>query len=114
MVFYMHEAFSVKKQNGILLFRKIRCISFSCWHIEKDIEKLVDRFIAAEPTDGDMIFYMWGHGYELDFRALKGLRSQYERIFDKIAVHNEIVKCTNAEAFLSQCYGPKSDEMQQR
>ena len=27
MVFYMHEAFSVKKQNGILLFRKIRCIS---------------------------------------------------------------------------------------
>lgn len=74
----------------------------TCWHIDDDIEQLIDQFIAAEPTDGDLLFYMWGHGYEFDFPALKGLRDTYERIFDKIASHDEIIKCTNAEAFLSQ------------
>lgn len=74
----------------------------TCWHVEDDIEKLVDQFIATEPANGDMIFYMWGHGYEFDFQSLKGLRDIYERIFDKIASHDEIIKCTNAEAFLSQ------------
>ncbi len=111
---YARGIFSEKAKRNFAFPENPLHFNPTCWHIEKDIEKLVDRFIAAEPTDGDMIFYMWGHGYELDFRALKGLRSQYERIFDKIAVHNEIVKCTNAEAFLIQCYGPKSDEMQQR
>ena len=66
------------------------------------MEKLLDQFIAAEPTDGDMLFYLWGHGYEFDFPALKGLRNAYERMFDKVASHGEIIKCTNAEAFLSQ------------
>lgn len=74
----------------------------TCWHIDKDIEQLVEQFIAAEPTNGDMLFYMWGHGYEFDFSTLKDLRNTYERIFDKIATHDEIIKCTNAEAFLSQ------------
>lgn len=74
----------------------------TCWHIEDDIEKLVDQFIAAEPGNGDMLFYMWGHGYEFDFESLIGLRNTYERIFDKIASHGEIIKCTNAEAFMSQ------------
>ena len=74
----------------------------TCWHIDDDIERLVDQFITTEPTDGDMLFYMWGHGYEFDFQSLKGLRDTYERIFDKIASHDEIIKCTNAEAFLSQ------------
>lgn len=73
----------------------------TCWHIEEDLEALVDRFIAAEPEDGDLLFFLWGHGYELDFSTLKGLRGSYERIFDKIAAHDEIVKCTNAEAFLA-------------
>ncbi len=73
----------------------------TCWHIEPDIEKLVDQFIAAEPANGDMLFYLWGHGYEFDFSPLKGLRNTYERIFDKIASHDDIIKCTNAEAFIN-------------
>ena len=77
------------------------CLRPTCWHLEKGIEQLLDQFIAAEPTDGDMLFYMWGHGYEFDFDALKGLRETYERMFDKVANHDEIIKCTNAEAFLS-------------
>ena len=74
----------------------------TCWHIESDMEKLLDLFLAAEPENGDMLFYLWGHGYEFDFASLKGLRNTYERMFDKLACHDEIIKCTNAEAFLSQ------------
>lgn len=73
----------------------------TCWHIEPDIEKLLDEFIAAEPGEEDMLFFLWGHGYEFDFASLKGLRNTYERMFDKVACHDEIIKCTNAEAFLS-------------
>ena len=71
----------------------------TCWQIEADFEKLVDQFIEAEPVEGDMLFYVWGHGYEFDFPACKGLRESYERVFAKIAEHDEILKCTNAEAF---------------
>lgn len=111
------EVEQVLKNNGFLYARGVmsekakRNFAFpenplnfkpTCWHIEGDIEKLLDQFIAAEPTDGDMLFYLWGHGYEFDFPALKGLRNAYERMFDKVACHDEIIKCTNAEAFLSQ------------
>lgn len=110
------EVENVLKNNGFLYARGVtsekakRNFAFpenplnfkpTCWHIEPSMEKLVDQFIAAEPTDGDMLFYLWGHGYEFDFVSLKGLRNAYERIFDKIAAHDEIIKCTNAEAFLS-------------
>ena len=111
------EALQLLKNNGFLYARGVmsekakRNFAFpenplnfkpTCWHIEGDIEMLLDQFIAAEPTDGDMLFYLWGHGYEFDFPALKGLRNAYERMFDKVACHDEIIKCTNAEAFLSQ------------
>ncbi len=66
------------------------------------MEKLLDDFIATDPPNGDMLFYVWGHGYEFDIDSLKGLRNTYERVFDKVACHDEIMKCTNAEAFLRQ------------
>ena len=71
----------------------------TCWHIEAKLEALVDQFLAAEASDGDLLFFLWGHGYELDFSSLRKLRTAYERIFDKLAQHDEIIKCTNAEAF---------------
>lgn len=99
---YARSVTSDKAKNGFRFPENPFNFNPTCWHIEKDFEKLVDQFIAAEPTECDLLFYVWGHGYEFDFAALKGLRTSYERIFDKIASHSEIIKCTNAEAFLSQ------------
>lgn len=105
----------ILKENGFLYARGVRSekgkrgfafpenpLNFrpTCWHVEGDMEKLLDQFIAAEPTDGNMLFYLWGHGYEFDFASLKALYTIYERMFDKLACHDEIIKCTNAEAFL--------------
>lgn len=110
------ETEQLLKENGFLYARAVtseknkRNFAFpdnpmnfnpTCWHIEPDIEKLLDEFIAAEPGEEDMLFFLWGHGYEFDFASLKGLRNTYERMFDKVACHDEIIKCTNAEAFLS-------------
>lgn len=99
---YARSVMSEKAKRGFAFPENPMNFKPTIWHIEDGLEKLVDQFIVAEPTDGDMLFYLWGHGYEFDFASLKGLRNTYERIFDKIASHDEIVKCTNAEAFLSQ------------
>ncbi len=66
------------------------------------MEKLLDRFIAAEATESDMLFCVWGHGYEFDFASLNDLRIKYERMFAKLACHDEVIKCTNMEALQSQ------------
>ena len=73
----------------------------TCWQIEKDFEALFDEFLAASPINGDMLFYVWGHGYEFDFPSCKGLFEIYERVFEKVAENDEIIKCTNAEAFIA-------------
>ena len=99
---YARGVMSEKAKRGFAFPESPINFKPTCWHIESDLEKLVDQFIAAEPTNSDLLFYLWGHGYEFDFASLKGLRNTYERIFDKIASHDEIIKCTNAEAFLSQ------------
>lgn len=106
----------VLKENGFLYARGIKSVKAkrqfafpenplnfrpTCWHIEGDVEKLLDQFIAAEPTDSNMLFYLWGHGYEFEFASHKTLYTVYERMFDKLACHDEIIKCTNAEAFSS-------------
>ena len=38
----------------------------TCHHRDPDVFRLIDEFLAAEPTDGDMLFYLWGHSFEFD------------------------------------------------
>lgn len=75
----------------------------TCWHIDRDIEKLLDFFLSMPVGDEDMVFYMWGHGYELDFEAMKKRNFWYtfERMLDKAASDESVIKCTNAEAMKS-------------
>ena len=72
----------------------------TCWHIDKDIEKLLDIFLSTPAENEDMLFYMWGHGYELDFEAMKRRKfwDTFERMLDKVACDDSVIKCTNAEA----------------
>lgn len=72
----------------------------TCWHINNNVEKLLDMFLNATENQGDMVFYMWGHGYELDFETMKrkGFMTKFERMLDKVACADTVIKCTNAEA----------------
>ncbi|MBR1758840.1 MAG: polysaccharide deacetylase family protein [Lachnospiraceae bacterium] len=74
----------------------------TCWHIDKNIKELFQEFLSITPTKGDMMFYMWGHGYEFDFDAMKKreILKTLEWMFDQVANNDSIIPCTNAEAFL--------------
>lgn len=76
----------------------------TCWHVDKNIRELFQDFIATTPTKGDMLFYMWGHGYEFDFDEMKKreILKTMEWMFDTVANDDTVISCTNAEAFMSQ------------
>lgn len=64
---------------------------------------LLDRFLAA-PCEEDMLFYVWGHGYELDiFGGTQGCWSYLDAMLEKIAAaaaeDEDIVLVTNAEFY---------------
>lgn len=74
-------------------------LSPTCSHISKNVFELIDRFLAAEPADGDMLMYIWGHGYECDYNAPEASWYKTEKIFDKLSGRDDLVYCTNLEAF---------------
>lgn len=67
--------------------------------ILKNAMKLVERFKCEEPGEKDLLLFLWAHSYEMDYE--KGNASWYalERLFESIAGRNDIVYCTNSEAF---------------
>ena len=68
--------------------------------IMKNSMKLVKDFIAAEPTDRDLLLFFWGHAYEMDYGKGAASWDSLERLFAAISGHDDIVYCTNREAFL--------------
>ena len=60
------------------------------------LNSLADAFIAAEPADGDLLFYVWGHGYELD---QFGLWDAFEAFVKRMSEQEDIVFVTNAELY---------------
>ena len=75
----------------------------TCWQTDRNIKELFQEFLSITTTKGDMLFYMWGHGYEFDFDEMKKreILKTMEWMFDQVARDDSIVPCTNAEAFLS-------------
>jgi hypothetical protein len=59
---------------------------------------LLDKFIAIEPMDRDLLFCMWGHSYEFDFRSKEDSWENIEKVFSLVAEQKDIICCTNAEA----------------
>lgn len=66
---------------------------------DKKLFDLADRFINAEPKTDDLLFYIWGHGYELDFGTELCNWKRFEQFCEKIAGHKDVVYCTNKQAF---------------
>ena len=65
----------------------------------KNIMDMLDMFIKAQPENGNLLFTMWGHSWEMEYGFRKCPEAQVERIFDKIAGKQDIIYCTNKEAF---------------
>ena len=71
----------------------------TCMVHDKKLFELADRFVKAEPETDDLLFYIWGHGYEMDFGSELCSWKRFEQFCEKIAGHKDIVYCTNKQAF---------------
>ena len=69
----------------------------TCHFKYKDLDKLSDEFLSAE-TNEDMLFYIWGHSYEL---VTEEDWANFEKFCSKIANRDDIYYCTNKEAILN-------------
>lgn len=58
-----------------------------------------DKFLAAQPTHGDILFYIWGHGYEFDFGTKGSNWDRLKRFCEKMAGMDDIIYCSNRNVF---------------
>ena len=75
--------------------------NFMAWHPtcdqrSDDAFELMQKFIDAEPTE-DMLFYLWGHSFELDKEDKDWAR--FEKLLELIAGRREITYMTNGEVY---------------
>lgn len=71
----------------------------TCRHSNPEVFRLIDRFLAAEPTDGDLLFYMWGHTYEFDWNSEGNSWEHIEEIFRRVSGRDDVEYVTNAQFF---------------
>lgn len=69
----------------------------TCSFSDKRVFELAEDFIAAEPTE-DMLFYVWGHSYEMDM-ANNNSYEEFERLIRMMSEADDVVLVTNAEFY---------------
>jgi len=69
----------------------------TCSFSDKRVFSLAWEFINAEPTE-DMLFYVWGHGYEMDIRGYNSY-TEFERLIRMMCEADDIVFVTNGEFY---------------
>lgn len=67
----------------------------SCGISDENMLELAEQFCAAECTE-DMVFYVWGHGYELD---QFDLYDELETLVKMMAEADDVVPVTNGEFY---------------
>lgn len=71
----------------------------TCSFSDADSLTLLNEFIAADCTE-DMLFYVWGHGYELDiFNTWEKFDTMIKTIAEAAEADDSIVLVTNAEFY---------------
>ena len=71
----------------------------TCGFSDADSLTLLNEFIAADCTE-DMLFYVWGHGYELDiFNTWDKFETMIKTIAEAAEADDSIVLVTNAEFY---------------
>lgn len=71
----------------------------TCHHSHPEVFRLIDEFLAAEPTDGDMLLYIWGHTYEFDRNAEHNNWEHIEEICRRISGKSDVEYVTNMQFF---------------
>ena len=93
---YGRKAMMMVKPKDFALHIENGIITPTCWHLDKFTEDLLKHFIASE-SDEDQYFYMWGHGYELDYGTKRGNWNYLESLFKTISEAKDVECVTNME-----------------
>lgn len=103
---YNDEVLNVLKECGVLYSRTIKNTHLfdmpenpllwhpTLHHLDGDKFKIADEFFALE-TDKPVIYYIWGHSYEL---VTEKQWEEFERFCKYISGKDDIWYCTNIEA----------------
>lgn len=73
----------------------------TCSIKDKNVIALFDKFLASDPEKEDLLFYVWGHGYEMDYGTPRASEEAFEKVFAYVSGHEDIIYCTNKEAFMN-------------
>lgn len=49
--------------------------------------------------ESDLIFYLWGHSYELDYATENVSWERIKRVFKRLTNSKDIIFCTNGQFF---------------
>ena len=108
---YSPEVIEVLRNNGIRYARTTRStggfevpkdplvLNPTCHHRDHRVLDLIRQFLEAEPADGDMLFYLWGHSFEFDKDEEFNSWAHIERVLDAAAGHKDVEYVTNMQFF---------------
>ncbi len=71
----------------------------TCHHSWEGLPKMIEDFVNAEPTDGDMLLYVWGHAVEFHRGGDRSNWTYIDNIFRMIADKPDIEYVTNLQFF---------------
>ena len=69
----------------------------TCSFSDNRVFELAEKFISAEPTS-DMLFYVWGHSYELDIPGNHSYE-EFDRLVKMMSEADGVLLVTNAEFY---------------
>lgn len=100
------------KRHGIIYGRNAfskGCFSFpenpldfhpTCSWKDKNVMELLEQFLHTSADQEDLLFLVWGHGYEMDYNTPNASQRAMEHLFARAAGREDIVYCSNKEAFI--------------
>ncbi len=98
-IYYARKVSMLQKPKNFAFDRSQILLMPTCWHLDSFAEKLLDQFIAAPAGKEDQVFYMWGHGYELDYGSKRGNYGHLEHLFRKVSEAKDVICVTNRELY---------------
>lgn len=96
---YAREVTILTKPKDFSFDRDQLLLKPTCWQLDSFAPKLLRKFIDTPVGDEDMVFYMWGHGYELDFGTRRGCDAWLEQMFRMVSAAKDVELVTNGELY---------------
>ena len=90
---------TVSPNDGFSVPKKPLEATATCHHSWSELSAKMDEFINAEPTDGDMLLYVWGHTHDIARGGDYNNWEYIESLFKKISGKKDIEYVTNLQFF---------------